>query len=327
MVADAAMVRVFEMVRKVAPAPSTVLILGETGVGKEVIAEALHMFSQRVVRPLVKLNCAAIPAELLESELFGHVRGAFSGAVDDKAGLFEAAHGGTLFLDEIGDMPLAMQAKLLRAVDDGRIRRVGATAERAVDVRFLAATHRRLAEQVEAGAFREDLYYRLSAFVLEVPPLRERQGEILHLAHALAEEMAAAMDLKPVELTAAARARLQAHRWPGNIRELRNVISAALVRCNGRVIDAADLGLPAVAEPDSPPPPADDDRELDPGDWSERENQTTLERIDRVPLERALREFERRRILSALEAAGGNRGLAAERLGLPRRTLNYKMKA
>jgi len=311
-VADPATARLYHLIARVARASMPILIYGETGTGKEVAAEAVHAFSERAARPLVRLNCAAIPPELIESELFGHEQGAFSGAVIRKAGLFAAAHHGVLFLDEIGDMPLLMQGKLLRAIESGCIRPVGATAEQSIDVRFVAATHRDLAAMVRQGTFREDLYYRLGAFVLQMPPLRDRPGEILPLAEAIAEQAAAAMKVPSPRFTADAAAALHAYPWPGNIRELRNVVTAAIVR-GGPVISAADLGVSTSGRPAAPAPgpPSATDPSVE----------------DQQPLDAAVREFERRRIVEALARNEGSRTRAAAALCLPRRTLSYKLRA
>jgi len=212
---SAAMRDLLRRVARFAASDAPVVIGGETGSGKEIVARALHANSDRAARPFVAVNVAALPAELLESELFGHGKGAFTGAASARAGLFEAADGGTLFLDEIGEMPAPLQAKLLRALQDGEIRRVGETAPFAVDVRVVCATHRDLAERVAAGSFREDLYYRLNVLGLHVPPLRERRADVLPLATQFLADAGGARRFTP-----AAEAALLAHRWPGNVREL-----------------------------------------------------------------------------------------------------------
>src|SRR5262245_14594699 len=232
-VADADMVRVFRLARRVAPAPTTVLLCGETGVGKEVLAEQIHRWSPRAHGPFVRLNCASLPETLLESELFGHERGAFTGADRRKIGYLEASGGGTLLLDEIGELTPAMQVKLLRVLETRRLRHLGGTHEISIDVRLLAATHRDLQADVASGRFREDLYFRLSAFVIEVPPLRERPAEIALLADLFARDLARRMAQPPPVIDPAAMSALAGHRWPGNVRELRNAIEHALVMAEG----------------------------------------------------------------------------------------------
>ena len=226
----------------------TVLITGETGTGKELMARALHDGGPRVEGPFVAVNCAAIPAQLLESELFGHERGAFTDAHEAKRGLFEEANDGTLFLDEVGHLPLPLQGKLLRALEEKRIRRVGATESRSVDVRIIAATHVNLGEAVRRGEFREDLFYRLNVVSLELPPLRERGGDIELLAEAFLAALAARYRLPCPELTGNVRAALRAHPWPGNVRELRHAIERALLLSEPGTLNPAEL-TPRTGEP------------------------------------------------------------------------------
>ncbi len=304
-VADPQMVRVYETVRKVADAPITVLILGETGTGKELVAEALHRLSKRGGRPFVKLNCASLPETLLESELFGHERGAFTGAVERKLGYFEAAAGGTLFLDEVGEMPLALQAKLLRVLEARTITRVGGTKEISVDVRVVCATHRDLEQEVERKRFRQDLYFRMSAFTLLVPPLRNRRVEIRPLAEHFAREFAAELRQPTPVLAPAALQTLEAYAWPGNVRELRNAIERAVVLSQGSIIDRAELP----------------DKIRDAGGGAIANMPTG----DGVDVRGQLAEVERGAIVAALEACGGNQTQAARRLGLSRRALIYKL--
>ncbi|HUJ63698.1 MAG TPA: sigma 54-interacting transcriptional regulator, partial [Kofleriaceae bacterium] len=239
-VIDPAMQRVYALVERLADTPLTILILGETGVGKELVAEAIHAASSRRDHALVKLNCAALPESLLESALFGHERGAFTGAEQRKAGFFEASDGGTLFLDEIGEMSLALQAKLLRVLERKVVTRVGGTAEIATDVRLIAATHRDLDAEVAAGRFRQDLMYRIGGFTLVVPPLRDRPGEIVPLAEHFARITAKQQGRAAPAIGDDAREALAGYSWPGNVRELRNAIERALVLC-GDTITAADL--------------------------------------------------------------------------------------
>jgi DNA-binding NtrC family response regulator len=229
----------------------TILLGGETGTGKELLARAIHYASPRAAQPFVEVNCAAIPANLLESELFGHERGAFTGAVAAKPGLFEQAHGGTLFLDEIGHMPLELQAKLLRALESREIRRVGGTSTRKVDIRLLAATHLDLAQAVRDKAFREDLYYRLNVVRLILPPLRSRGDDLALLAETFAAELAARYGLPVPASSVEFREALEAHTWPGNVRELRNALERALVLSKPGTLDASALDVGAAPVPNA----------------------------------------------------------------------------
>jgi two-component system, NtrC family, response regulator AtoC len=302
LVLDTAMRRVYSLVDRIAESPMTVLILGETGVGKELVAEAIHQRSSRRDQALIKLNCAALPETLLESELFGYERGAFTGAERRKVGFFEAANGGTLFLDEIGEMPLALQAKLLRVLERKVITRVGGTAEVATDARLIAATHRDLDAEVRAGRFRQDLMFRIGGFTLAVPPLRDRAGEIMPLAEHFARTTAAEQGRGAPRITDDARDALVAYGWPGNVRELRNAIERALVLC-GDAIELADLPekLRDAGQRVRPVAPAAAD------------------------MRGHLAEVERAAIVAALEAEAQNQTRAARRLGLSRRALIYKM--
>jgi two-component system response regulator AtoC len=244
MVGDsAAMQPVFDLIARVAPSDVAVLIQGETGTGKELVAHALHAESNRADQPFLAENCAAVPAELLESELFGHKKGSFTGAIADRPGHFVAADGGTVFLDEIGDMPLPMQAKLLRVLQDGEVRPVGANTTKRVDVRVVAATNKDLPSACRAGEFREDLYYRLNVVTIHLPPLRERAGDVAHLARLFLGRANERMS-RDVALSDAALARLEAHSWPGNVRELENEIERAVALSSG-TIEPEDLS-PAV---------------------------------------------------------------------------------
>jgi two-component system response regulator AtoC len=301
-VLDPAMQRVYTLVQRIADTSMTVLILGETGVGKELVCEAIHLQSSRRERPLIKLNCAALPETLLESELFGYERGAFTGADKRKVGFFEAADGGTLFLDEIGDMPLALQAKLLRVLERKVITRVGGTTEVATDARLIAATHRNLDLDVRAGRFRQDLLFRIGGFTIAVPPLRDRPAEILPLAEHFARTAAAEQARVPPTLSDDAREALAGYAWPGNVRELRNALERALVLATD-TITAADLPerVHDAAHRVRPAAPTGAD------------------------VRGQLAEVERAAIVAALEADSGNQTRAARRLGLSRRALIYKM--
>jgi len=232
--------QVIERLEKVAPTPARVLITGQNGTGKELVARAIHALSPRAAGPFVEVNCAAIPSELIESELFGHVKGSFTGAFADRAGKFELADGGTLFLDEIGDMSLSAQAKVLRALQEGVISRVGSGKTLTVDVRVIAATNKHLEEEIRAGRFREDLLYRVNVVPIEVPPLRERRGDIPQLVTHFAAELTRG-GLPPKEIEPAAVQRLTAHDWPGNIRELKNGVERLLILAAGDTVTEADV--------------------------------------------------------------------------------------
>ena len=245
---DPASKALLERVERIAPSEATALVIGETGTGKELIARHVHELSERHAGPFLAFNCAAISDSLMESELFGHERGAFTGAVSGRAGWFESAHGGTLFLDEIGDLPLALQAKLLRVIQEREIVRVGSRQPIPVDVRLIAATNVKLDEAVAAGRFREDLYYRLNVAPLALPPLRERPGDILPLAYHFIAQYSARLGHSDVELESAASDALISYPWPGNIRELENTIHHALLVCPTRLLRAEDLRLPVPYE-------------------------------------------------------------------------------
>ncbi len=277
-----------------------VAVLGETGTGKEVVARALHESSRRAKQPFVAVNVAAMPAELLESELFGHGKGAFTGAATAHRGLFEAAHQGTLFLDEIAEMPLPFQAKLLRALQDGELRRVGESQSFAVDVRVICATHRDLAARVHEGSFRQDLYYRLKVLTLEVPPLRERQEDVLPLAAQLLDEERAAAK----RFTTAAEARLLAYPWPGNVRELKNVVKHGAALAEGAEVRDEDLPDELLRAPLA-------------GPRSAGAEGSAL---------RTLAEVEREHLLRVLDACGGSQSEAARVLGVARNTLWRKLR-
>jgi transcriptional regulator with PAS, ATPase and Fis domain len=283
------------MIRRLASMPSTVLIHGESGTGKEVAARALHQLSSRASRPFVPVNCAAVAAELIESELFGHVKGAFTGASESRNGLFYYAQGGTLFLDEIAELPAAMQTKLLRVLEDRRVRPVGSNREVPVDVRIVAATNRNLAEEVAAGRFREDLFYRLDVVSVRVPPLRERPGDIALLARHFMESLAVHLGVPPLPFSREVLAALSAYHWPGNARELRNFVERSLI--------LGAFPLDSLAEHDLE---------------SEVEGQQPAEGGE------LLAEVEKRHILAVLADAGGNKNDAARRLGISRKTLERK---
>ncbi|MCG2581274.1 MAG: sigma-54 dependent transcriptional regulator [Marinobacter sp.] len=238
-----AMQKVFTLIRKVAPTETTVLIQGESGTGKELAARALHLLSPRATKPLISVNCAAIPESLIESELFGHEKGSFTGAVSARTGLIEAADGGSLFLDEIGELPPEAQARLLRVLQEGEIRKVGSTQSRKVSVRMIAATHRNLKAMTRTGEFREDLYYRLNVMQVRIPPLRERQQDILGLAQRFLRRQGEKMGKPNLNLSPEAMRAMERHRWPGNVRELENAIERATILCDTDLITPSLLDL------------------------------------------------------------------------------------
>ncbi|MGC3997937.1 MAG: sigma-54 dependent transcriptional regulator [Anaeromyxobacter sp.] len=306
-VASPAMQEVLRQVQKVAPQKTTVLLEGESGTGKELVARALHELSPRASFPFVAVNCGAIPAELLESELFGHVKGAFTDARRDHAGLAAEADGGTLLLDEIGELPLGLQVKLLRFLQEEEIRPVGGTRARRVDVRVVAATGRDLGKAVAAGQFREDLYWRLNVVAVRLPPLRERPEDVAALAdHFLARCARLRPELGGLAFSAEAREALQGHRWPGNVRELEHAVERAVVLAEGAEIREEDLPdtVRAAAAPEAAAPGLDAD----------------------LSLKNGVREVEARLIRAALERTGGNRTRATELLGISYRALLYKLK-
>ncbi len=300
----AAMRQVFETVRKVAETDLTVLVRGESGTGKELVAQALHEASARRGGPFVAVNCAAISRELVESELFGHEKGAFTGADARRIGRFEAAHGGTIFLDEIGDMAPDTQAKVLRVLQERTFERVGGSKPIQVDVRVVAATHRDLEKDVAARRFREDLYYRLKVVEIALPPLRERPEDLATLAERFLLELAGRLGRREKRLAPAALAALARHGWPGNVRELRNVLEQAAVLATGDEIDAADLRLagPAAAEPANGGVAFADAKRA------------------------AVEGFERDFLLRALRANGGNVSRTAEAIGMVRQSLQLKIR-
>lgn len=291
---DPAMLRVCRTIEKLANANATVMLLGESGTGKEVLARALHEASGRRKSRFVAINCAAIPDNLLESELFGYEKGAFTGAAKTTPGKIETAHGGTLMLDEIGDLPMPLQAKLLRFLQERVIERVGGRQEIAVDVRIVCATHQDLRQLISEGRFREDLYYRLAEIVVDIPPLRERVGDAALLAHAFVKRFSQEQSRRSLHLSEEAVRAIEAHRWPGNIRELENCVKRATIMADGQQITAEDLALPVGGET----APEDD-----------------------LDLRRVREEAERRAVIAALSRSNGNVLRAAELLGVSRPTL------
>ena len=313
---SAAMATLRATIAKVARSQAPVYILGESGVGKELVARTIHEQGARAGGPFVPVNCGAIPAELMESEFFGHRKGSFTGAHADKPGLFQAASGGTLFLDEVAELPLPMQVKLLRAIQEKSVRAVGAASEVAVDVRILSATHKDLAQLVADGRFRHDLYYRINVIELKVPPLRERTGDLLQLAGSILQRLSAGQGRATPELTAPAMAALAAYPFPGNVRELENVLERALALADGDSIDAADLHLPQArapgpAEAGTAQAPAEAVIDLDPGTGA---------------LPSYIEQLERAAIQKALEENRWNKTRTAAQLGITFRALRYKLK-
>jgi two-component system response regulator PilR (NtrC family) len=301
-----AMQRVYDLMAQVAGTRTSVLVCGESGTGKELVARGIHALSERRDKPFVAVNCGAIPENLLESELFGHVKGSFTGAVQNKPGLFEVAHGGTLFLDEVGELPATPQVKLLRAIQEKQIRRVGANADAAVDVRILTATNRDLHEESQAGRFREDLYYRLNVIQITLPPLRERLEDVPLLARHFLEKFAREQGRPPCSLSDATLERLLAYDFPGNVRELENTIERAVALCRGEVIEPDVLPAALLAPRASGnvaavlPPPG-----------------TTLDDL--------MNRFERDLLMAALAKAGGVKKRAAQLLGITFRSFRYRL--
>ncbi len=307
--ADAASQHVLELARRVAPTDSTILISGESGTGKEVLARYVHQHSDRADKPFVAINCAAIPENMLEATLFGHEKGAFTGAIQSMPGKFEQADGGTLLLDEISEMDLGLQAKLLRVLQEREVERIGGRRTLQLDVRVLATTNRNLRQAVLEGQFREDLYYRLSVFPLEWLPLRERSDDIIPLAERLIAIHADRMHKPPVRLDESARMTLLRHSWPGNIREMDNAIQRALILQQGTTITEYDLGLSGEHLIDR------DARAESAGQSLAADNMLTA----------GVKQHEYQLILDALRAAHGRKKQAAENLGISPRTLRYKM--
>ncbi|HET7539853.1 MAG TPA: sigma-54 dependent transcriptional regulator, partial [Polyangiaceae bacterium] len=299
-VRDPTMLRLYQLARQVAVGTISVLILGETGAGKEVLAHAIHAASNRTGRPFLRLNCAAFNETLVESELFGHERGAFTGAVQAKPGLLETADGGTVFLDELGELSAATQAKLLRVIETREVTRVGGLKPRPIDVRFVSATNKELEQEVSSGRFRQDLYFRLNGVILTLPPLRERVAEIAELAHRFALEVASQLGKPCPRFSSEALAALVSHAWPGNIRELRNTVERAVLLCDGTSIELRDLP-------------------------TERMNLARSSASSQLPVP-VEPSSERERIVQALRDCAGNQSRAAKLLGISRRTLVTRLK-
>jgi two-component system response regulator PilR (NtrC family) len=340
---SAAMRAIREQITRLARSQAPVYISGESGAGKEVAARAIHAQSVRADGPFVPVNCGALPPELMDSEFFGHLKGAFTGAIADKVGLFQAADGGTLLLDEVADLPLAMQVKLLRAIQEKAVRPVGSTAEVAVDVRVLCATHRDLAQEVRAGRFRQDLFYRLNVIELPLPSLRARREDIPVLAADILRRLAARYDIAVPTLTNAALAALTAYGFPGNVRELENILERAVALSEGQPITPIHLQIDAAARSERAPSPGTKTRATtaglpdgglpDAGSPDAPAADAAASMASDLPalaagqsLEDYLEAIERRLINDALAATRWNRTAAAERLGLTFRALRYRLK-
>lgn len=303
------MQEIFSLIRQVAPTSATVLITGESGTGKELAARALHQLSPRRDGPFVAINCAAMPETLIESELFGHEKGAFTGAIERRRGCFELAHSGTLLLDEIGEMPLATQAKLLRVLEERRVRRLGGAREIDVDVRVLAASNRSLQEEVRAGRFREDLYFRLQVFEIRMPPLRERPGDLPALCEAIIRDFNQRHQCQVEGVSAQALETLQAYSWPGNVRELRNALERAVILAGAGLLEPRhflNLAPQSQSRPQPPAPPAPNEI--------------------RIPIGATVDEAERALIEATLRHTGNNRTRAAAILGISQKTLFNKLR-
>ncbi|MFO1339741.1 MAG: sigma-54 dependent transcriptional regulator [Burkholderiaceae bacterium] len=316
-----AMQQVRELIEKVARSMAPALVQGESGTGKELVARAIHEVSARAGQPFVAVNCGAIPENLLEAEFFGYRKGAFTGANEDRAGFFQAANGGTLFLDEIGDLPLAMQSKLLRVIQERAVRPVGAVNEVPLNVRIVSATHKDLDGEVAAGRFRQDLFYRLNVIRIAVPPLRERRGDLEPISLALLGRIARDAGVTPApRLTLAAHERLARYAFPGNVRELENLLHRAVALSSGDLIDANDLGLPEVVLQDS-------SGDTEPGSLGAATAPAPSNGEAPLPddLARHLDEVERAILVRALREHGFNRTAAGARLGLSLRQMRYRM--
>lgn len=310
---SSAMQQLRAMLTKLARSQAPVYISGESGTGKEVVARLIHQLGPRSNGPFVPVNCGAIPTELMESEFFGHKKGSFTGATEDKQGLFQSAQGGTLFLDEVADLPLSMQVKLLRAIQEKKIRPIGGQQEIAVDLRILSATHKNLAQMVDAGHFRQDLYYRINVIELKIPPLRDRDGDVLILAEAFLQKLAQDWQMTPPVLSAAARQQLQAYGFPGNVRELQNTLERALTLCEGDTILPEHLQL-------------DTGRSLPGGSAAAGDLPTLPQGLPPEGLEAYLQDIEKQLLMRALELSHWNRTAAAKKLGMSFRSLRYRLK-
>jgi DNA-binding NtrC family response regulator len=308
------MQRVFSLIRRVAPSEGSVLVTGESGTGKEMVVRAIHRLSRRRDHPLLACDCSALVPTLLESELFGHVKGSFSGAIATKQGMFEAAHQGTLFLDEVANLTMETQGKLLRVLETKRVRKVGDTAERAIDIRLVAATNRDLGEMAAEGAFREDLYYRLNVVPIYLPPLRERHGDVPRLAMSFLERFCRKNRADVKGFTPEAMCQMESYRWPGNVRELRNIVERLAILADG---DRIELGhLP----PEIRQAPARSTVTQLPQNWED------FKKLKQQVRDAAIQELERRFLTEALERCEGNVSRAAEDVGIQRTNFHALMR-
>ena len=308
-------------IKKIARSQAPIFISGESGTGKEVVARMIHEQGPRHDQPFIPVNCGAIPAELMESEFFGHRKGSFTGAVQDKVGLFQAADGGTLFFDEIADLPLHMQVKLLRAIQEKQVRPVGSQKEIPVDVRILSATHKNLAKEIKKERFRQDLYYRINVIELKIPPLRERDNDVLLLTNYFLSKLSAEYHLEPPRLSDCAQVALQNYTYPGNVRELENILERAFTLCDNNLIQASDLQLPDnlinTEERDS----------IETKPQVQAKPELTAPAPEKISnLEGYLEDMEKQVLLQVLEKTRWNRTTAAKQLGISFRALRYKLK-
>ena len=324
---DPVMRAVQARVERAAPSDASVLLTGESGTGKEVMARHLHWASRRSQAPFVAIHCAAIPDSLLEATLFGHEKGAFTGATRQQAGTFEQAQGGTLFLDEVGELPPDTQVKLLRVLQERCVERLGGLHPISVDIRLVCATNRDLAADVASGRFREDLYYRLAVFPVVLPPLRARPGDIVPLARHAAQRYAESFGMGPVQLSAAAEAALLAHPWPGNVRELENTVQRGLLLCDQGLIEPAHLELQASAAAQPTPAPAPAAPLPTYRAATTTAAPPSMAAADAAGRPRNVRDVEREHIQAVLQQVAGNRKLAIAILGISERALRYKLKA
>lgn len=320
---SAAIQALIRSIQKLARSQAPVYISGESGSGKELVARSIHDLGPRAGKPFIAVNCGAIPRELMESELFGHKRGSFTGAHQDKTGLFQAAEGGTLFFDEVADLPLDMQVKLLRAIQEKTLRPVGAAEEITTDVRILSATHKNLEQEVSNGNFRQDLFYRLNVIQLSVAPLRERAEDIPQLAQHLLQKIARELQMPTPELSPSALARLQSYTFPGNVRELENILERAFTLCDSHVIEADDLHLRGAAHIGNTPSTQDSNTALNPRQNAKVDYNARC--AEYPSLDDYLQDVEREILCNALEQARWNKTLAAKNLGISFRSLRYRL--
>jgi two-component system response regulator PilR (NtrC family) len=317
--ASPVMEKLREQIRKLARSQAPIYISGESGSGKEMVARMIHGQGNRSDQPFVAVNCGAIPTELVESEFFGHRKGAFTGATDAKPGLFQAADGGTLFLDEVADLPLPMQVKLLRAIQEKSVRPVGDQKEVQVDVRLLSATHRDLGKEVDAGRFRQDLFYRINVIEIKVPALRDRSSDIPLLATAYLKRISTECDMPPVTLSKSATEKLQLYAFPGNVRELENILERSFTLCEKEIIDDTDILLPATVDDSG-------EAEVAEGECLTMEQPPVFVPDAEVNLEHFLENIEKQAIVKALEDTRWNKTAAAKKLGISFRALRYRLK-